>query len=482
MIKIDLSSKKVQLALRFFTYGVMAFATIILSFLAIFYALGYRFNKDFSFEQGGIAQFRSIPSGAMVFADDIRRDNTPSRAYLSPGTHNVSMQLNNYKHWSKQVSLSPGQLLWLDYARFVPNTVKTTTVKEFDSVVNSLSSPDQRWILVQPKQDLSNFTLVDVSDEKLPIFKELTIPDSALTKEDGKIGQIQIIEWSSDSRYILVRHKNGDVDEVLRIDRSNIDETVNISSLFRLGIGEVHFSGNNANILFAQTGDVLRRLDIPASSVSAALVTGTKSFVIYGADDIAYIAEREKAASTEKQQVVGVYKNHKETIVKTFDTSESLLIDITEYYKKQYLAISMNGGKVEILQDPVASAGTDTTAVNFAFSETADWLKFSDNGRMLAVGKGGSWTTYDLELSAFYNSTVAGKVSGQPKWLDNFHLWAEADEKLVMAEFDGQNASEITAASGGFSASLSPNGESIFSFKKADGDKVILQSSSMIAQ
>src|SRR5687767_387208 len=144
MIKIDFSSKKVQLAIRYFTYGVMALATILLSFLAILYALGYRFNKDFSFEQGGIAQFRTIPSGAMVFANDVRQENTPSRAYLSPGSHKISMHIEGYQHWNRQVSLSPGQLLWLDYVRFVPSNVKTTVVREFPSIINSLPSPDNR--------------------------------------------------------------------------------------------------------------------------------------------------------------------------------------------------------------------------------------------------------------------------------------------------------------------------------------------------
>ncbi|HSE29792.1 MAG TPA: PEGA domain-containing protein [Candidatus Saccharimonadales bacterium] len=476
MIKIDFSSKKVQLALRFFTYGVMALATIILSFLAVLYAMGYRFNKDFSFEQGGVAQFRTTPTGAMVFADDARQENTPSRAYLSPGSHNISMQLDGYRHWNRQVSLQPGQLLWLDYARFVPNTVKTTTVREFPSVIDGLASPDRRWILIQQQQNSPTFTLADVSSEKDPVLTELTIPETSLTKKDGNFGQFQIIEWSLDSRYILVRHTNGDVNEVLRIDRSNAAETVNIGNLFRLNIGEVHFSGNNANILYAQTSDVLRRLDIPAGNASAALVVGTKSFVLYGGDHIAYVAEREKVAGDPqtKQQVVGIY-NGQETIVKTFGLDEKVLIDFTEYYRHQYLAIASNNGKVEILQDPTESA--KVTPVEITYNGDIAWMKFSDNGRMLAAGNASSWINHDLELAHTSQASIEGNVANHPKWLDSFHFWAQANDKLVMMEFDGQNASEITDASGGLIASLSPNGRSLFSFKNNT-----LQSSRMIVE
>jgi hypothetical protein len=60
MFPISLKSKKAKLALRFFTYGVMTLATVLLTTLAVFYALGYRFNRDtFTFEQGGLVQFRS---------------------------------------------------------------------------------------------------------------------------------------------------------------------------------------------------------------------------------------------------------------------------------------------------------------------------------------------------------------------------------------------------------------------------------------
>lgn len=467
MIKIDFSSKNAQLAIRFFTYGVMALATIILSFLAIFYALGYRFNKDFSFEQGGIAQFRTTPSGAMVFADDIRQDNTPSRAYLSPGSHKISMQQNNYRAWERQVSLVPGQLLWLDYARLIPNDVKTTAVREFPAVASSLNSPDRRWTLIQQLQSSPIITLVDLGDEKSPKITELTLPDAILTKKDGNLGTFEVIEWALDSKHFLVRHTNGDINEVIRVDRTNATTALNITNLFRLGITEVHFSGSSSDILFGKTNDVIRRLDIPAASASAALVTGTKSFVLYGDDDIAFIAERDNPAEpTVKQQVVGIYDGQ-ENIVKTYSKDESLFIDFTEYYRHQYLAIGSNGGKVEVLQDPTSTTQAGVAPIEAKYDGDIKWLKFSDNGRMLAAGNGNTWITHDLELAATYNGSIGGDLAGShPKWLDSFHFYVQSDSKVYMMEFDGQNSNPIAPATGALSVSLSPNGQSLFSFNK----------------
>src|SRR5262249_48758655 len=106
MWHIDLASKRARLALRFFTYGVMTLATILLTTLAVFYAMGYRFNQnDLTFEQGGLIQFRSAPEGAQVYIDGaLQGFTTPGRANLGAGTHTVSMQLKGYRSWQKTVA------------------------------------------------------------------------------------------------------------------------------------------------------------------------------------------------------------------------------------------------------------------------------------------------------------------------------------------------------------------------------------------
>lgn len=475
-IKIDLSSKKAQVALRFFTYGVMALATILLTTLAIFYALGYRFNKDFNFEQGGVAQFRSVPSGAMVFVDGQREENTPSRAYLDAGSHEVYITHENYKPWSKRVSLQPGQLLWLDYIRFVPSQVKTTSLKSYQNVENSLTSPDRRWIVIQPESSSRIFNLVDVSRTKEPKIEELEIPEALLTKKDDKLGKISLIEWSQDSKYVLLRHTNGETNEVLRLDREDSDRSVNISRTFGLNIGEAHFA--SGNILYALTGDVLRRLDVPAGSASAALVSGAKTFMVNDDNYLAFVAEQNlvKDESASLQTVVGILQNGEETIVKTYEGSKSVRIDLTEYYRKARLAISVDG-EIQILQDPTSQAQSGADDAVFKQPREVRWMQFSDNGRFLAAGSDNGWFTYDIETSLDYDVNVQGGAISEPKWLDNFHFAFSQDDKLIMTEFDGANSSEITQAKGNLPASLSPNGEAIFGFNIADGKNNFTSSS-----
>lgn len=478
MYHIDISKKRTQLALRFFSYGVMAVATAVLSVLAIYYALGFRFNRNLTIEQGGIVQFRSAPEGARVLTDGKKRDNTPSYAYLSAGDHEVQMQLNGYRSWQKRISLMPGQLLWLDYIRFIPNQIDTQIVKQLSNLDDSLFSPDKRWLAIFEDTKTPTLTLVDIADEKSPNFKTIDIPVQLLTKKDDKIGNLSLLEWSLDSRYLLLRHHNGDINEVVRIDRDKPEETVNLSKDFRLDIGQLHFSGTNPNIVYALTGDVLRKLDIGAGSASAALVTDVITFTLYGSDDIAFVAERELNPGSARQQVVGIYKAGKESVVRNFELGRPILVDLTEYFRHSYLAISYGDEQVEIIKNPGQATGT---SVKLTMSEPADWMEFSNHGRILVAGAKKTWFSYDLELALSHQTQETNQLNGPLKWLDDFHLYSEGKGKLAIFEFDGQNRNEIVDVAEGFAAGLSANGRSLFSFNR-NQDKTELQVSRLVVE
>lgn len=481
-----MSTKRAQLALRFFTYGVMAVATVLLTAIAIFYVMGYRFNQaSLTIEQGGLLQARSTPEGATILIDGKDRNNlkTPARAYLSAGEHTVRMSLSGYQTWQRTFDLNAGQLLWLDYVRLIPENVSTAPVRAFSGVTDSAFSPDRRWLYILENSNQPSFVLFDLSDETKPTAAETSIPVDQLTLQDGKVGTFSILEWDFGSRALLVRHKNGDINEVLRIDRTRPDEAVNISKLFGLEIGEVHFAGGNQNVVYAQTGDVLRRLDIGSGTASATLVSGLKDFEIYGEDRIVFVANRQVAAgSSETRQIVGVYQNGKEVQVRDFAADAKVKVALTEYFRNQYLAVNSGDGVVEIVRDPADKGAESPTYLKFNLGRDVSWLKFSSNGRMLAAGSGNTWATHDLEVAQTYLSTLDGADVTKPLvWLDDYYLWTDAGDKLRIVEFDGQNPREIAGVLPGNKASLSQNGRSLFSFG-INNDRLLLQSSRLIVE
>src|SRR5690348_16645901 len=97
MIRIDWSSKRVRLAIRFFSYGVMTVVTAVLTTILVFIAMGYRLESGFHFTQGGLVQFNSLPNSASVNIDGIWQGfHTPGSANLTAGKHEISIALPGY--------------------------------------------------------------------------------------------------------------------------------------------------------------------------------------------------------------------------------------------------------------------------------------------------------------------------------------------------------------------------------------------------
>lgn len=475
MFNLDLSSKRAKLALRFFTYGVMTVASAVLTAFLVLVALGYRLDKNLTFSQGGLVQFNSTPNSAAVTIDGkLQGFHTPDKANMATGQHSVTMSLDGYHSWSKTVNVAPGQLLWLNYARLIPNSITTSNLKEYPSISSSLPSPDRHWLLMQMKANEPSYMLVDYSDETKPQYSEFTLPDGLFAKKDGKYGTFKIVEWDLQSKYVLIEHDNGDVTEFSRVDRSKPADAVNLTKLFSLNIKEAHFSGSNAGTIFAKTDDVLRKLDVNGPSASAALVTGLRDFTVYGEDTIAFTQVQEKTTGdiSTQQQIVGVFKGGKIMQAREVSADQRLKITYSEYDNHSYLAVTeADGRSVDIIRD-VTTTGSSKQAnvlTRVNLDTSVDHLTFSSNGRMIVAQHGNEFATYDIETARTYNARLdfGSDKTAQLKWLDDYYLWSDDGGTLHLFEFDGTNEHDITAVATGYDVMLSANGKQLLSIAQS---------------
>lgn len=486
MFNIDFSSKRAKLALRFFTYGVMTISTVVISTIMIFFALGYRLDKDLNFTQGGLVQFMTFPENAEITVDGRKQSShTPGKANLFTGQHNAKMSLTGYKDWTKTFDVAAGELLWLNYARLIPNDVKTTNVRDFDGLAYNLTSPDKRWIVLQQDSKMPNFVLADASDDKQLKFSDIQIPDSVITKKDGLYGTFKVVEWDLKSQYILIKHQNADETEFISFDRSKPNEAVNLTRIFGLSISEAHFSGNNSNIIFANTSGVLRRLDVGNKNASGVLVDKLNTFIVYGDDTIAYTSLPTPEPGAQALQIIGIWKNNKTTIVRTFNADDKVVFNYNEYDDHEYLAVGRQGlNTVNIIRDPAAnSESTSAIFAQFDLGMSPKWISSSNNGRMVTAQNNNTFATYDLEESRSYTKTLdlGAEVTNQLQWLDDYYMWADVGGTLRVFEFDGANQNDITQVTTGQNIMLSNNGKSLFSvgLNSATG-KQQLQSSDLV--
>lgn len=76
----------------------------------IFYAAGYSFDwqKKTIVKTGGL-YLKSLPTNAQILIDGQNKKTTPRLiARLRPGTHNISVNLNDYYGWEKKLEIRPG--------------------------------------------------------------------------------------------------------------------------------------------------------------------------------------------------------------------------------------------------------------------------------------------------------------------------------------------------------------------------------------
>ncbi|HXH27352.1 MAG TPA: PEGA domain-containing protein [Candidatus Acidoferrum sp.] len=478
MITFDPSSKRFRLALRFFSYGAMTVVTVIGTIVLVFFAMGYRFDTNFHFAQGGLVQFNSFPSGAAVAVDGKKQGfTTPGSANLSAGGHAITLSLAGYDTWNKTISLAPGQLRWLSYVRLIPQKIVTDAGRDFDTLTSLTPSPDKHWLLLQTSPSAPVFTLVDSSDPTKLKYSELQLPDAAVVKAGGQYGTFSVVEWDLGSQYILLKQQNNGQTAFIRLDRSKPEAAINISAQFGFTISDAHFSGGNANVVFANTSGVLRRLDLGSGSASDVLASNIQQFTVLGDNEVAFIGQ----SSQPTLETVGIWQSSKTTTVRTVASSVPMMIAYQSYEGHNYLAIARaDSNIVDILRDPDSSPSKDATAIfaQFDLRAAPRWLNFSPSGRMVFAQNNNYLAVFDLEEIQPHQALLnfGAAVTTSLRWLDDFYLWSDTGSNAHIVEFDGTNPHLLGAAQPDRGATLSSDGKYLFSIGKTVAGKYDLQS------
>lgn len=470
------NQKRKQLALRYFTYGVMSLAVVVISVICIFLALGWGFDfKQNTVVQRALVQFRSFPENARIIIDNQELSaRTPNKSNVDVGQRSFGMKLDGYHDWTKNVTLTAGELRWLNYARLVPTDLKTTPVKEFPVLTSNIPSPDRKWTALWGDAAKPEFVIADLRNEAEVKFETIVLPAGVYTQVPNVPSQFSLVEWDFGARYVLVKHVYADKTEYIRVDRDNPEQAVNITTKLNYAVSDIHFSGTSGNIFYAHDTSDLRKLDIAAGTISGPLAAGINSFVLYKTDTISYVSDKDN------KRRVGVRVNDQQRVdVRTYDTTQPVLTSISSYFSDEYVAIA-RGTSVEIVKNPLDKTQSAKAYATVTLPVTPSWLQFSSSGRFVVAGTGTQFVTYDLETKETFSVNLPGTTANpRPlQWLDDYILISNADQKLRLTEFDGANQHDIASVDPAFYATLSENGKRLFSVTKTTGGYA-LQSTKM---
>lgn len=494
-------SRRQQIAIRSFTYGVMTLAALIGVVVCFAYAMGYRFNfKDGQFTQIALLQFNSFPGGATVDVNGEQLSTrTATRLNVKSGENQVNMFKDGYRTWRKTVTLKPSEVLWLDYARLIPNSITTDTIRNFTSVSEIAGSPDRNWLLIRTSDNARNLTgcaegvacdasnpeyynapfvmeLASVSDPNNVKFSEILIDASKVTAPTADQSEkFTIVEWDKGSRYILIKHAVGETTEYLVVDRQNPTVTKNLNKDFGMTVGDPHFFDNSGQVFFALVGTDIRKFDYGNSTVSSPLVTNVQSYRLDEKDSsFSYVTVKNE--NNQVVQNVGIYANGKATSIKTYNEKKSTLSLLANFDGKDYLAIARDG-VMDIYPDPLRSNNDSyKETITLNSSNGINWLDSSPQDRFIIAGKGENIINYDLDTDSSYTLSVKD-LSSAPQWLDEWHI-VNTYDGIDFMEFDGKNLEDIVSGRSG--VMLSANQKYLFSIGDISGGAILQRSKLVI--
>ncbi|NCU30686.1 PEGA domain-containing protein [Candidatus Saccharibacteria bacterium] len=459
------------------TYIIMTFAIIVISALCIALVLGWRFSGG-QVKQGALVQFASFPSSATVTLDGtILNLKTPGKRDVDAGSHDVTISKEDYRNWNKQLSLEPGEVRWINYARLIPKDVDTKVLKEYPNLSQILPSIDRDYIMVVPDATKPELEIIDIRDLKQITYTQFAIPSASLSlPPEIATHSYRLIEWSLDSKYILVEHKYGDSIEFIRIDCKNFANAVNLTVKFGVPIADVHFS--TGDVFYGIDSGNMRRYDMNAEALSEPLARNVTKMKLFGDTDIALLRQENA------RFIVETYIDGKITKIVDYDETRPILMDIASYYNNRYLSIS-RGNELVVYENPHRlEKGQEPQQYTKQIFEGGEikWLDMSSVGRFVIAGQSRQWITYDIELDTKSDINLAGMPgyeSVPPQWIDESNIISIADNKLRMVDFNGDNEQVILNTLLNFPVSLNDNGKVLFSTNRNQAGVYQLQVSNM---
>lgn len=479
--------RKKSIYKRAVLYTVITITTVIITLLLGFYTFGFRLDPSLGkIERTGLVQFGSSPSGAISAVDGKAvQFRTPNKTVVSAGSHNFSMERNNYHPWHKTLNIKAGMLRWLNYAILVPKQMETQAMMDFETVASTLVAPENKEIALLPNEALPSVTILDIRANDIKA-KTLDIAPDVYSDSgvEGVDHRFHMVEWDVGGRYLLIKHYFNDRYEWIVVDTQDVLRTKNLSTHFDIPISQIKFIDTGGNKFFVLSGSDIRRLDYNGSTISHPMVTNVSSFITYNKDYLVYIGQEE--VDTQVRQVVGTLRDGDKggTVVKSFTGSnQEIKIAATRYFNEDYIAI-YSGKLLQLLKGNFPTEGGLTDNLKAVMSLSIDQpvanMTFGESGQYLMLQHEGSFLSYDLEYQDVHKFNLhASSGAFNYGWLNSTHLWSNSNGVISIHEFDGQNTHRIARASSAFTPVYTNNKKYIYSFKQVDG-KVVLQRSLMI--
>ncbi|MFA5172770.1 MAG: PEGA domain-containing protein [Sulfuriferula sp.] len=468
-------SKQRQTATRTAVYSFMTLTVAVIVGILTLIILGYSFNeRDGRLEQGGLLQIASTPNGAAVTLDELKLGSqTDTKATVDVGSHSVSIDRSGYRSWKKTIYINAGEIGWINYARLIPTKLSPQPVRTFAVLSGSLASPQHKYLVMKQAPDQPVFELADLQSDTIK-YSTLSLSATSYTAPSaGKTQAFTLESWSQDEAAILVKHTYDDTKtEWLLLNRESPEKSINISASFGVQPTKLIFAGNGNKLLFVQSDNSVRRINLDEQTLSRPLVSNVEDFSEYDDKTIIYTTLADTATAKRTVGYAAVDIAQPQTIHSYPADGQPLRAAMETYFNKRYIS-TVYGQKLTIES---GSLPTPDRAADLKVFKTQTIpagitrLSVTPNGRFIVSELPDGYATYDVELKKYDKTAwVYPATADRPiQWLDDYIVWSDNGGQLRIYDFDGANQQTIVPVTEGFASTINPNGKYLYGVLKTD--------------
>jgi len=478
--------------LLFVGYGLVAIAIGLVTQLFLYRLYnGYTLDIKGDIHQSGLVFVSSEPNGATISLNGTATAKTNARLSLNAGEYDMRIQAAGYREWSHEVKVYGADVQRFTYAKLFPTKLTTSTVKTIDSApLFTSQSPSRRWLLIKEASP-NTFMLYDLKRPDAPVTTELTVPtDTVLTAGDG-VYTWSVVEWASNDQYVLLDHTYtiGETTghEYILLDRTapanskNLTHTLAITAdeeltLFDKKYDQYYSYNKQTKILraFATGGKLL-----------ADQLEHVIAYKTYGNDTVLYVTDLPESGKQEPGTVNVVVRQGSSRLVlrRLSAVSPGYLLDITRFNSTWYMvAAATNGKGVFVYRDPFSQTLTGTTLPQvwrFLRLQNPAHVSVSTNAQFIFAQNGQDCAVYDADNVATTRFTLSRQLDApqiKAIWMDGHRLTYVAGGKLIVVEYDNQNAVELQPALPQFGTYFSADYSYSYAFAPGDATAVKLTS------
>lgn len=452
----------------------MAVVLLMGAVILLFMTLGYDIDrKTGAIIQKGLVFVDAHPQAATIYLNGENKGQTGARITPPAGHYTLELKRPGYRTWKSQFDLYGGTIERFVYPFLFPEKLNTTQKQTYASPPSLATiSPNQQWLVLGRSDSLNSFDVVDVTNPAAQITN-ITLPAGVLTATKAR-QHVELAEWSTDNRHVLLRHVMGSTGEYIMLDRQSPSSSININKTFNLNPTKVTLRDKKPDQLYfySSTGGVLETANLRSRSVLP-LLTHVLTYRTHGDDMLLFVSDA--AAQTGKVKVK-IRDGDKEYTLKELPARRTYLLDLAQYDGRWYMAAGTSDeGKVSIYRNPTTTLSKTPTRTIQPIStlrlDRLGYLSVSANARFIAAQSGSQFAVYDAERDTQYRYDTKLKLTPNQKaaWMDGHRLSLVSQNTSVVFDFDGINLQKLSPASPLFPLFFSKDYQALYTIAPLSG-------------